>query len=394
METKPIRILHWINLTRLYRCHLTFENTPEVTHYYLTDKARNVLKHKPNVFVGGVRNSSFIQKVLDQVKPDAIICSNLIQRNLMKLMKENCRYFVYIPHTLWPDETIELKIKNAKAEKTKLNYSIFDRLYYRSKEMVMWKTIGIPEEKIKLVHGVTYMDNVRTSNTPEQKIRMMKKFFPKLKSLTDPEILKLQSLVLVHNNTLTGCLFPNGKPKNIVHNSDEYGIMLDEMVKYATEDADQDCYVFAKIGRRSNTLKETSLIRKLHQHPRVAVIRPETDYLLSDFIFADVIINQSYSAAYQECLIAKDNVVCCYLNGQERVNSSKYTNLPVIRDIASIRTTIKKMIEQTETTKNSEAYQHDRTQLLKDTFGDIPENATEKVVNDIKEYLSNQISTP
>lgn len=89
-----IKVLHWINLTRLFRCHLTFENTENCTHYYLTDRKRHCLHKKPNVIVGSIRSAGFLKRKLDEIKPDVIITANLINANLMKVMKEGCKHFI------------------------------------------------------------------------------------------------------------------------------------------------------------------------------------------------------------------------------------------------------------------------------------------------------------
>lgn len=375
-----IRVLHWINLTRLYRCHLTFENTSEITHYYITDKARNVLKHKPNVYAGTPRSIAFLKKMLLQIKPHVIVCSNLIQPRYMMMMKKHCQHFVYICHTIWTDDTIRMKIANHVREKSLTSYGVFDRLFFRPKEIEMWRTIGMPENKLIPVHGLTYMDVALTANTLENKVRVLTPFF---KNKTKEEIENLKLILLIHNNTMTGCIHPNGSPKSAVQNSKEYGIILNQMNQYAEE---HDCYVITKIGRKSSTLIENEFIKSIHKSPRVIVIRPEQDYLLSDFLFCDAIINQSYSAAYQESLLANHCVACCYLEGKEMIN---FYNLPVIRSQEEIKPMIDQFINQRSNFYQEEINQQ-IDQLIKETFGDKLENVTERVIQDILDRFKDE----
>lgn len=373
----PIKILHWINLTRLYRCHLTFENNDEFTHYYVTDKARHNLKEKPNIFTGNPRSMAFLGSVCDQVKPDVIICGNLINANLMKFMKERCRLFIYISHTIWTDKTIQNKITNQAREKPAQSYGIFDKLYFLPKEIEMWKKLQMPEEKLETVHGLTYMDPLLMFDHEKIKNKIMNKFC-KGKNVSS-------TMLLLHNSTLTGCFFPNGRAKNQKVNSDDYGIMLQEMVKYAEK---HNSHIFARIGRRSNTLTETNLVKKLHSSPYVTVIRPEADYLLYDFLFCDVIINQNYSTAYLESLIVNHSATCCYLNGKEMIDAEEYPDLAIIREVNEIQPMIDRMINHREEFYTQQiTEQIDR--LLVNSFGSKLENVTERVLSDIAEWSRN-----
>lgn len=375
-KKEPIRILHWINLTRLFRCHLTFDNTDEFTHYYITDRKRHNLNDKPNVYTGNPRDGGFLKKILGKVKPDVIVCSNLINPNLMSLMKKNCGLFVYISHTIWTDGTIKQKLDNRKHDNAVKAYSVFDRMYFLKKEIDMWRNLGMPENKLVTVCGLTYMDPLLTIDYEKKRNRMLKKLVPNRKPS--------KTMLLIHNSTLTGCIFPNGGPKNQKVNSDDYGIMLNEMVKYAKE---HDCHIFAKIGRRSSTLTETPLIKKLHASPYVTVVRPEQDYLLADFLFCDAIINQSYSAAYQESLIANHCAACCYINGKEIVDSDKYPNLLVIRGANEIQLALDKMINHRDDFYTPELNK-EIDSLIIDTFGAKFENVTERILEDIRNWKS------
>lgn len=371
-----IKVLHWINLTRLFRCHLTFENNEQFTHYYITDLARHNLKNKDNVYTGAVRNPSFLKKICGQIKPDVIICSNLINADLMLLMKKQCKLFIYISHTIWSDAVIQKKLQGH--EQPLQSYSVFDKMYFLEKEIAMWKKLKMPEDKLVQISGLTYMDPILMMNHDEVKKNMLNIFFKNVPEQERPN----KFMLLIHNSS-SGCIFPNGAQKYQKVNSDDYGLMLQEMVEYSKKN---NCHVFAKIGRRSNTLTETALIRKLHDSKYVTVIRPEKDYMLYDFLFCDAIINQSYSAAYQESLLANHCVACCYLNGLELIDSSKYPDLPVIRKVDEIQPLLNKMINHREhfwTDKINKQIDS----LVIDTFGNKLENVTERLLNDIPRFL-------
>lgn len=370
-----INVLHWINLPRMYRCHLTFEDTDQFTHYYLTDKVRRGLKHKKNVIAGGVRDPSFLQRMLNKIRPQVIICSNLIENTLMKIMKDNCQHLIYIHHTIWTDGIMDIKIREKRENFKK--YNIFDKMYFTENEIKMWKKIGIDDNKLRRVCGLTYMDPLFMSDHKKNRIEIMAKFFK-----IDAQLaMDAKTILFIHNNTLTGCLYPNGLPKDPRQNSEEYGLMLNGIREYAEKN---NCYVFAKIGRRSSTLIETKLIRQVHQSDRIAVIRPENDWLLSDFLFCDAIINQSYSAAYQESLIVSGRAACCYLNATEIIDSSKYPHLPVIRSLQGIPEILDRFLNHRELFDTPEI-KGEINLLMIDTFGDRVENVTDAIMCDLKD---------
>lgn len=380
----PIRVLHWINLSRLYRCHLTFENTDEVTHYYITDTKRHVLRSKPNVFTGGVRNIGFLNKILSQVKPDVVICSNLIDAQYMRTMKNGCKLLIYIHHTLWTDDIMDKKIKGARGDGTFNKYNIFDKIYCTAKENDFWEKIGISRSKLVDVRGLTYMDPLLIFDKNSSRRRVFN--FLKIPENQQEEMAAKKWLILVHNNTLTGCLNPGGGAKSSGVNAKDYEVMLGEMVKWAEEN---NGMVIAKIGRRSSTLSETSEIKRLHKLPCVRVVRPEScDLLLADFLFCDVVINQSYSAAYQEALMVNPCSCCCYLKGKEIVDSKLYPHLPVMRSAESIGPQITDYIENAEKYRTDPEVQSEINALIEATFGGRFENVTDKVVNDIKTWYA------
>ena len=169
-------------------------------------------------------------------------------------------YFIFTDLGWWAPkvhDTIRMKIANHVREKSLTSYGVFDRLFFRPKEIEMWRTIGMPENKLIPVHGLTYMDVALTANTLENKVRVLTPFF---KNKTKEEIENLKLILLIHNNTMTGCIHPNGSPKSAVQNSKEYGIILNQMNQYAEE---HDCYVITKIGRKSSTLIENEFIKSI-----------------------------------------------------------------------------------------------------------------------------------
>ena len=62
-----ITILHWINLDRLFRCHLSFHDEPKIKNYFLTEKIPNGLTNQSDhIICGNPRNIKFLMPKLEE----------------------------------------------------------------------------------------------------------------------------------------------------------------------------------------------------------------------------------------------------------------------------------------------------------------------------------------
>ena len=254
-----IKVVHWVNITRLFRCHSTFKDTKQITNYYLVypiTRYKQMFIRK-NMRVGNVRQILFLRESLSEINPDVIICANIIDREIMEVVREYCTYFIYIQHSIWSDDIINSKYEDPEFIQ---HFDLFDQIYCNHKEYKLFTDLGIPNHKIKRVNGITYLDEVMARDLTQTKNKIFNLF------IKNPQIKK--TILFIHN-TGFACRNLDDSKKINQESSHDYYIILNEIINYATE---HNYHVFSKIKKKSMDLYEDRRIRKLHRSPFLTVI--------------------------------------------------------------------------------------------------------------------------
>lgn len=389
-------ILHWINLARLYRCHLSFYDTSEVRNYYICEKKQGdiMMKNKKNVIVGNPRDLKFLENQLRIIQPDIIITVNLISHPEMKLMRDFCRFFVYINHSVWSDEMIQSKLENENTQELCQKYSIFDSMYVLPKEAKFWLQIGMDRNKIIPAVGLTFLDTILDQNHMSNRSRILKQYC----GISEEDQKNLVCILVIHNSSASGCKFKNNISKTNMENSIDYFDFLSELdriVKLLNQNNKQNKYhIISKIGRRRDTLCETPKIRELHQSNNISVLWPEEEILMAECLFTDIIFIQGYSTAYIEALLPNtlnsNRVAPFFLNNSRvMVNVTKYPDLPVITDISELWKIMNQMIEDSEYFVSFKI-QNQVESLVTENFGQYSmKNMSQIIIKDLVRIFQN-----
>lgn len=379
-----LQVLHWINLARLYRCHLTFEDDQHFDHHYLMyPPIKGPFKYKKRIYCGDPRNINYLKQILNQIRPDIVICANLVMPELMKIVRDSCRIFIYVNHSVWSQEIIEQKIQENNLVK---QYSIFSSLYVLPREIAMWRRLGMSERKLVTAKGLTFLDTVWQQNHQQNKLKMLKQYATNNPFLSDQQQLHIvKTILLIHNSSASGCKFPDGRSKSNQENSEDYYQILNTLNQYVEEHStsEQPIHIFSKIGRRRDTLTETEPINQLHQSPHLSVIWPEgQDHLMAEFLFADIILIQGFSTALYEALLVTPRVIQCYPRGKIILPTSQ---LPAITEISSqLKITLDKLVNDDQ--KPNDQLQNEINQLMLDSFGQAKiGNVTQQIMTDLRE---------
>jgi hypothetical protein len=151
------------------------------------------------------------------------------------------------------------------------------------------------------------------------------------------------------------------------------------------------CHVFTKIKKKSLDLHESAFIKKLHKHPRVSVIRPEKECnILSNFLFADVVILQGYGTSYIETLLVNPHIAACFVNAEVTFDTEKYPLMPIIRTTAEIIPSIQNFINCPKKWTNK-SIRAQINRIMIDQFGGVVENVTSVIINDIVSHFDTTI---
>lgn len=369
-----LKIVHWINISRLFRCHMTFKDDDKHTHYYYVYEITRGTQNfkKPNMIIGNIRDPLLLEKELSKLKPDVVICSNLIDKHLMELVRKHTKYFIYITHAIWSNDIIENKCKDPSSIEP---YNIFDRIYCQKKESKMFVNNGVCPDKIFIIHGVIYFDEVINRNYSLTRKKIYDKY------VKEPG---RKSILFIHNCGYY-CRNIYGKRKNPSESSDDYQDILTKLAEYAEKNF---CHIFCKIKRQYIDIKETKQIKELHNLPYITVIKPEEeDCILSKFLFCDAIIMQNYGTSFLESILVNSKVALCFYNSEISLNLAKYHMFPLIINLSDIDKILDNMLDNPRDYDTSE-YKTHVTKFIHDQLNGPLDNVTDIIMNDIDNHFT------
>jgi hypothetical protein len=370
-KQKMIKILHIVigaskQKDRFIRNFITYKDTDEITNYFIvpdTEKEKNFIKSNNKIFISEFNYRDIILSV-KEIKPDAIISSNTLDKKLFIELKKICNNINYVHHGLVSKHLWEVKPKHEK--NWKLRWEGFNNYF------------GFGINFKRFIKELLNTNNVYAYGIPQIDYML---------SLNDETYLKFkESFSKKYNfeiNQKVILLVAGGTGITI----NDYLDYIDHISILSKIAKNNGCKLLVKTKDNIKwyTLPSHESIEKIDNFFNESYISLiEDNDPIYHYFFSDVIVVQETGSVVIEGILANKNVIESHINiKNDYWDLSKYKKMPYSTNKAELENIVEKMLNSTY--DYNEEFFSEKNSLIKEliNYHLYQNNACERILNEI-----------
>lgn len=373
MNHTKIKILHIVigegtKKDRFLRNFLTYKDSDKLENYYIVSTSENNLIKSENKIVLDTFDDSKILKYANEIKPHAIISSNVIGEKLMAQLKGICDNVNYVHHGLVSKHLFE--VRPGREIGWKKTWAGFNNYFGFGINFKRFINEMLPD-KGAYAYGLPQIDYL-LSLSKDDMHKLKEKFSKKYDFKINQKV-----ILLVAGGT--------GISKNKYWDYVHHISVLSEIAKK------NNCKLLVKTkdnikwyGKPPRSVGHK--IDHLFSQSHVSLINE--NYPIYDYFFSDVIVVQETGSVIIEGLISEKNVIESHLGVKNDYwGLRKYKNLPYINNENELTELVEKMLNGKCVYDTSFLSERDKLMNELINYDVYSNNASERILNEITKHI-------